>query len=252
MGMKNSLGWLAVPLVLACSGSEFSSLNTRLAAKAGAGGTDANGGEAGELVTAGRGGASPGVGGSGSTGGTADLGGSGGGQDRVCVPGTTQECLGPSRCAGAQSCAKDGAGWGACECTFGTGGDGGTSAGTNGASGTQPIGTAGEGGANVVGGGEPCDGISTVCAPGLFCDPASSRCIAPLGGDGGTPVVVGPGEKCDGVEFVCEDGFYCKGDDTTGRNCATQRTTGQSCDSNEECMSGRCEGGSPSTKGTCS
>jgi len=35
---------------------------------------------------------------------------------RVCVPGATQECLGPAACRGAQACLGDGRGYGACDC----------------------------------------------------------------------------------------------------------------------------------------
>jgi hypothetical protein len=33
-----------------------------------------------------------------------------------CTPGTTQSCLGPGACAGAQACRVDGAGFMACDC----------------------------------------------------------------------------------------------------------------------------------------
>ena len=36
--------------------------------------------------------------------------------ERVCVPGATQECLGPAACRGAQACLPDGRGYGACDC----------------------------------------------------------------------------------------------------------------------------------------
>jgi hypothetical protein len=36
--------------------------------------------------------------------------------DRLCVPGETQECLGPGACRGAQSCLPDGNGYGPCDC----------------------------------------------------------------------------------------------------------------------------------------
>lgn len=35
---------------------------------------------------------------------------------RVCVPGSTQACLGPGACSGAQSCALDGAAFLPCDC----------------------------------------------------------------------------------------------------------------------------------------
>jgi hypothetical protein len=36
--------------------------------------------------------------------------------DRLCVPGITQECLGPAACRGAQACLPDGNGYGPCDC----------------------------------------------------------------------------------------------------------------------------------------
>jgi len=36
--------------------------------------------------------------------------------DRLCVPGVTQECLGPGACRGAQACSTDGDGYGPCDC----------------------------------------------------------------------------------------------------------------------------------------
>jgi hypothetical protein len=36
--------------------------------------------------------------------------------DRLCIPGVTQECLGPGACRGAQACLSDGNGYGACDC----------------------------------------------------------------------------------------------------------------------------------------
>lgn len=36
--------------------------------------------------------------------------------ERVCIPGTTQACLGPGACSGAQSCLESGAGFGPCDC----------------------------------------------------------------------------------------------------------------------------------------
>lgn len=36
--------------------------------------------------------------------------------ERLCVPGVTQECLGPGACRGAQACASDGNGYGPCDC----------------------------------------------------------------------------------------------------------------------------------------
>jgi hypothetical protein len=36
--------------------------------------------------------------------------------DRLCIPGVTQECLGPGACRGAQACLSDGNGYGPCDC----------------------------------------------------------------------------------------------------------------------------------------
>jgi hypothetical protein len=36
--------------------------------------------------------------------------------DRLCIPGVTQECLGPAACRGAQACLPDGNGYGRCDC----------------------------------------------------------------------------------------------------------------------------------------
>lgn len=35
---------------------------------------------------------------------------------RICIPGTTQMCVGPGACVGGQVCAVDGLAWGACDC----------------------------------------------------------------------------------------------------------------------------------------
>lgn len=40
--------------------------------------------------------------------------------DRLCVPGATQECLGPGACRGAQACLADGDGYGPCDCGNGS------------------------------------------------------------------------------------------------------------------------------------
>ncbi len=39
-----------------------------------------------------------------------------GARKRVCVPGTTQMCVGPGACVGGQVCATDGLAWGSCDC----------------------------------------------------------------------------------------------------------------------------------------
>jgi hypothetical protein len=40
--------------------------------------------------------------------------------ERLCIPGVTQECLGPGACRGAQACLADGNGYGACDCGNGS------------------------------------------------------------------------------------------------------------------------------------
>lgn len=35
---------------------------------------------------------------------------------RVCVPGSTQACVGPGACSGGQVCGEDGKGYGSCDC----------------------------------------------------------------------------------------------------------------------------------------
>jgi hypothetical protein len=57
--------------------------------------------------------------------------------DRLCVPGATQECLGPGACRGAQACWADGNGYGPCDC-----GKGGTRGPSNGAPSAPDGGTA--------------------------------------------------------------------------------------------------------------
>lgn len=37
-------------------------------------------------------------------------------EERLCIPGATQQCLGPGACRGAQACLPDGDGYGACDC----------------------------------------------------------------------------------------------------------------------------------------
>jgi len=34
----------------------------------------------------------------------------------ICVPGSTQACVGPGGCSGGQACRADGAGFGVCDC----------------------------------------------------------------------------------------------------------------------------------------
>lgn len=38
---------------------------------------------------------------------------------RICVPGSTQKCVGPAACEGGQVCLPDGGGYGACDCGAG-------------------------------------------------------------------------------------------------------------------------------------
>ncbi len=100
---------------------------------------------AGGTVTPGAGGTvTPGAGGTVTPG--------AGGAATVCTPGSTQACVGPGACSGAQTCSADGSIWGACDCGQGVGGTpGGVGGGAalGGAAGTPGLG--GAGGA----GGEP-------------------------------------------------------------------------------------------------
>lgn len=71
--------------------------------------------------------------------------------DGTCTPGSTQPCLGPGQCQGAQSCAADGKSFLACDCGGGVGGAGGSSgasgaAATGGSAGSGQGGTAGSAG----------------------------------------------------------------------------------------------------------
>ncbi len=75
----------------------------------------------------------------------------GGAATAVCEPGETQECVGPGACRGGQVCARDGAGWGACDCGEATGGASGAirtggAANSGGAAGS-PVGSSGAAGA---------------------------------------------------------------------------------------------------------
>ena len=45
---------------------------------------------------------------------------------RVCEPGATRICVGDGACSGGQACAKDGMGWGACDCSGAADAGGGT------------------------------------------------------------------------------------------------------------------------------
>lgn len=119
-----------------------------LGVAAGACGSDDDSG-----LTALSGGGAAGAGGgpSGASGATAGAGG-------VCVPGSTQACLGKGACSGAQQCVESGSGWGECECAGpggqagvgGAGGAGGDVAGPGG--GGQSAGAAGDAGGSQSGG----------------------------------------------------------------------------------------------------
>ena len=74
---------------------------------------------------------------------------SSGASEAVCAAGTTQACLGPGQCAGAQQCLSDGSAYGSCDCgdspggaggTGGTGGEGGATDGTGAIGGTGGMG----------------------------------------------------------------------------------------------------------------
>ncbi len=38
-------------------------------------------------------------------------------EKRICIPGSTQRCVGPAACVGGQSCLPSGTGWANCECS---------------------------------------------------------------------------------------------------------------------------------------
>lgn len=60
----------------------------------------------------GEGGSGTGGSGEGGTGAT----GTGGSGQQACVPGETQQCVGPGACIGGQTCQADGNSWSSCEC----------------------------------------------------------------------------------------------------------------------------------------
>jgi len=107
----------------------------------------------------------------------------GGAATAVCEPGETQECVGPGACRGGQVCARDGAGWGACDCGEATGGASGairtggaansggaagSPVGSSGAAGAASGGTAGAGGGGAF---VPCDvGDGTVTLRVIYRD----------------------------------------------------------------------------------
>jgi len=107
----------------------------------------------------------------------------GGAATAVCEPGETQECVGPGACRGGQVCARDGAGWGACDCGEATGGASGairpggaahaggaagSPGGSSGAAGAASGGTAGAGGGGAF---VPCDvGDGTVTLRVIYRD----------------------------------------------------------------------------------
>lgn len=73
----------------------------------------------------------------------------------VCVPGTTQPCVGPGSCPGAQSCGATGTGWSVCDCgTAGAGNAGGATSKTN------------SGGATATGGAAATGGSTSTCLAG--------------------------------------------------------------------------------------
>ena len=94
-------------------------------------------------------------------------------QSGLCYPGTTQPCLGPGACEGAQVCAQDGLVWGECVCgtapTGGTGGD--NLGGTGNIPGTGGSGNVGTGGVGTGGGTggvinpPPTGGTGGTCTP---------------------------------------------------------------------------------------
>jgi hypothetical protein len=120
---------------------------------------------------------SSGSGGDSDSGDGGDPGGGSGGRggssgNAVCVPGSTQECVGPGACPGGQSCFPDGSAWGACNCqgTGGVSGSGGTGSPTGGSvtggstsgGGGSGSGLGGTGAAGTSGGAAGSGGSTTV------------------------------------------------------------------------------------------
>ena len=91
---------------------------------------------------------------------------------RICEPGETQACLGPSSCSGVQICEGDGQRWGSCDCGAG-GSGGGSGSGGSGASG----GSGGSADASV--GGAPNDAATDSSADATIDGPDLNKLYCP-------------------------------------------------------------------------
>lgn len=101
------------------------------------------GASSGRGGAAGAGGAQGGAGAGGAQGGTPGAGAAG--SPQACVPGTTQACLGPGACEGAQACTPQGTGYGPCDCGAAGAGGAGAAGASGGASGAPAGGSSGAG-----------------------------------------------------------------------------------------------------------
>lgn len=157
------------------------------------------------------------------TGGTSSAG-MGGSVLAVCAPGSTQACLGPGQCAGAQRCSAVGDAWGECDCGAGASGNGGTD-------------PAGKGGQGAAGGATGHDGTDNAGADNGGTDNGGkgSGKGGASNGKGGTS---GGGGKAGGsAGEACDTDFcdaYC--DAATG-HCAMD---GSSEDCMTQCTETRC------------
>jgi hypothetical protein len=162
------LGLLIGFAVLACGGSPENEFDED--PEGGEGGDAGKGGAGGTGgVSGGVGGAAVGGAGGGAGRGSGGMPSAGSGSSSVCTPGSTQKCLGPGACEGAQRCANDGRAWEDCDCGSAAGGSGGVGggSGTGGASGT------GGGGGSAGSSGDPaCK--TEVCAD--YCDFSTGHC----------------------------------------------------------------------------
>ena len=171
---------------------------------------------------------------------------------KVCVPGTTNACLGPGQCSGAQVCLESEAGWGPCDCgstppETGVGGLGGApgqsqtadsggshepAQGTAGASGSSPVAPASTGGLGAGG---------TLSMAGRGQVGGSPTAIHSSGGNvpstGGTPPMTKPPLllRCESGLTACPDACVDLTLDPT--NCGG---CGKRCADRSICVDGAC------------
>lgn len=138
---------------------------------------------------------------------------SGSSSGRVCVPGSTQTCVGPGACDGGQSCAFDGSGWGPCDC-----GSGGTSSGSGGTgtAGTGDVPIGGSAGSGAVSGASGQSGAGT-----------AGTGTAGTGGTGGTAGTAGTGAGGNLPDSACPTSGTCE------KCCDKNHPTAQSAFTND-------------------